>query len=79
MSEAVWNNPEAKKEVIALLKKYDNGQIAPRNQKKFQGFKKLIELKGNKTRVLVYLDQVLGFCMRRDLDITIQKFQGKFN
>ena len=84
LSEAVWNNPEAKKEIITLLKKYDNGQIAPRNQKKLQGFKKLIELKGSKTRVIVYLEQgeapqVVGFCMRRDLDKTAEKFQGKFN
>lgn len=47
--KTVWKNTEAKKEVLAGLDRMDKGELLPRNQKNFKGFKTLKELKFTKT------------------------------
>ena len=80
----VWKNPEAKKEVLAGLDKMNNGELLPRNQKNFKGFKNLKEVKLNDTRMLVQPginggpDQIVAIFMRRDLDNIVSNFQGKY-
>ena len=49
----VWKNDEAKKEVLAALEKINSGELLPRNQKNFKGFKTLKELKFTKTRMFI--------------------------
>jgi hypothetical protein len=49
----VWKNPEAKKEVLAGLDRMNKGELLPRNQKNFQGFKTRKEIKLTRTRMLV--------------------------
>ena len=79
-----WRNPEAKKEVLAGLDKMNNGELLPRNQKNFKGFKTLKELKFTKTRMLVQPgindgpDQIVAIFMRRDLDNIASNFKGKY-
>ena len=80
----VWKNTEAKKEVLAGLDKMNNGELLPRNQKNFKGFKTLKELKFTKTRMLVQPgindgpDQIVAIFMRRDLDNIASNFKGKY-
>lgn len=80
----VWKNFEAKKEVLAGLDKMNNGELLPRNQKTFKGFKTLKELKFTKTRMLVQPgindgpDQIVAIFMRRDLDNIASNFKGKY-
>ena len=80
----VWKNPEAKKEVLAGLDKMNNGELLPRNQKNFKGFKTLKELKFTKTRMLVQPgindgpDQIVAIFMRRDLDNIASNFKSKY-
>jgi hypothetical protein len=70
----VWKNPKAKKEVLAGLGKMDRGELVPRNQKDFKGFKTLKEIKLNKTRMLVNTgkkgapDEIVAIFLRRDID-----------
>lgn len=80
----VWKNPEAKKEVLAGLDKMNKGELLPRNQKNFKGFKTLKEIKLTDTRMLVEPgqnggpDQIVAIFMRRDLDNIASIFKGKY-
>ena len=80
----VWNNPEAKKEVLAGLDRMNKGELLPRNQKNFKGFKTLKEIKLTDTRMLVQPgqnggpDQIVAIFMRRDLDKIASIFKGKY-
>ena len=80
----VWKNPEAKKEVLAGLDRMNKGELLPRNQKNFKGFKKLKEIKLTDTRMLVQPgknggpDQIVAIFMRRDLDNIASIFKGKY-
>ena len=49
----VWKNSEAKKEVIARLDRINKGELLLRNQKNFNDFKTLKEIKLTDTRILV--------------------------
>lgn len=76
----VWKNPEAKKEVLAGLDRMNKGELLPRNQKNFKGFK----TKLTDTRMLVQPgknggpDQIVAIFMRRDLDNIASIFKGKY-
>ena len=80
----VWKNPEAKKEVLAGLDKMNSGELLPRNQKNFKGFKTLKELKFTKTRMLVQPginggpDQIVAIFMRSDMDNIASIFKSKY-
>ena len=80
----VWKNPEAKKEVLAGLDRMNKGELLPRNQKNFKGFKTLKEIKLTDTRMLVQPgqnggpDQIVAIFMRRDLDNIASIFKGKY-
>ena len=80
----LWKNDEAKTEVLAGLNRINNGELLPRNQKNFKGFKTLKELKFTKTRMLVQPgindgpDQIVAIFMRRDLDNIASNFKGKY-
>lgn len=83
-AEKVWKNPKAKKEVINLLKRFDN-ENADVEEKPLKGFKNLTELKlsGPGPRIFIYRGKnepptVIGFCMRSDLEDTITKLKQKF-
>jgi hypothetical protein len=84
-AKKVWNNPEAKREVLSMLEKFGNedGEI---EEKSLRDFRRLTELKksGPGPRVFVYRGKnapptVIGFCMRRDLNDTVKKLSQKFN
>ena len=80
----VWKNDEAKTEVLAGLNRINNGELLPRNQKNFKGFKTLKEVKFTKTRMLVQPginggpDQIVAICMRRDLNNVALNLKGKY-
>ena len=80
----VWKNPEAKKEVLAGLDRMNKGELLPRNQKNFKGFKTLKEIKLTDTRMLVQPgqnggpDQIVAIFMRRDLDNIASIFKDKY-
>lgn len=80
----VWKNPEAKKEVLAGLDRMNKGELLPRNQKNFKGFKTLKEIKLTDTRMLVQPgqnggpDQIVAIFMRRDLDNIASIFKYKY-
>ena len=80
----VWKNPEAKKEVLAGLDRMNKGELLPRNQKNFKGFKTLKEIKLTDTRMLAQPgqnggpDQIIAIFMRRDLDNIASIFKGKY-
>lgn len=80
----VWKNPEAKKEVLAGLDRMNKGELLPRNQKNFKGFKTLKEIKLTDTRMLVQPgqnggpDQIVAIFMRRDLDNIASIFKSKY-
>lgn len=80
----VWKNLEAKKEVLAGLDGMNKGELFPRNQKNFKGFKTLKELKFTKTRMLVRPgingspDQVVAIFMRPDMDHIASIFKDKY-
>ena len=80
----VLKNPEAKKEVLAGLDRMNKGELLPRNQKNFKGFKTLKEIKLKDTRMLVKPgknggpDQIVAIFMRRDLDNIASIFKGKY-
>jgi len=82
--KTVWKNPEAKKEVLAGLDRMNKGELLPRNQKNFKGFKTLKEIKLTDTRMLVQPgqnggpDQIVAIFMRRDLDNIVSIFKGKY-
>ena len=82
--KTVWKNPEAKKEVLARLDRMNKGELLPRNQKNFKGFKTLKEIKLTDTRMLVQPgqnggpDQIVAIFMRRDLDNIVSIFKGKY-
>lgn len=82
--KTVWKNPEAKKEVLAGLDRMNKGELLPRNQKNFKGFKTLKEIKLTDTRMLVQPgqnggpDQIVAIFMRRDLDKIVSIFKGKY-
>ena len=82
--KTVWKNTEAKKEVLAGLDRMNKGELLPRNQKNFKGFKTLKELKFTKTRMLVQPgingspDQIVAIFMRRDMDNIASNFKGKY-
>ena len=83
-AKKVWKNPEARKEVLAGLDKIYNGELLPRHQKNFKGFKTLKELKFTKTRMLVEPgrnggpDQIVAIFMRRDIDKIVSNFKNKY-
>ena len=80
----VWKNPEAKKEVLAGLHRMNNGELLPRNQKNFKGFKTLKEIKVTDTRMLVQPgknggpDEIVAIFMRRGLNNIVPIFKGKY-
>lgn len=80
----VWKNPEAKKEVLAGLDRMDRGELLPRNQKDFKGFKTLKEVKFKDTRMLVEpgknggSDQIVAIFMRKDLEGIASTFKNKY-
>ena len=80
----VWKNTEAKKEVLAGLDRMNKGELLPRNQKNFKGFKTLKEIKLTDTRMLVQPgkngdpDQIVAIFMRRDLENIASIFKGKY-
>ena len=80
----VWKNDEAKTEVLAGLNRINNGELLPRNQKNFKGFKTLKEVKFTKTRMLVQPginggpDQIVAICMQRDLNNVALNLKGKY-
>ena len=71
-------------EVVAGLDKMNNGELLPRNQKNFKGFKTLKELKFTKTRMLIQPwindgpDQIVAIFMRRDLNNVALNLKGKY-
>ena len=76
-AKKVWKNPKAKQEVLRMLNRFDD-ENANIQEKPLKGFKNLTELKnsGPGPRILIYRDKnepptVIGFCMRNDLDATI--------
>jgi hypothetical protein len=80
----VWKNPNAQQEVLEALRKIDKGELLPRNQKDFKGFKSLKELKFSNTRMLMQPgkdgepDKIVVICMRRDLDDLVPKLRKKY-
>jgi len=80
----VWKNPEAKKEALAGLARIDRGELLPRNQKDFKGFKTIKEIKLSKTRMLVQPgkngapDTIVAIFMRRDMDDIVLAFKNKY-
>ena len=84
-AKRVWKNPKAKKEVLTMLDRFDD-ENTNIEEKPLRGFKTLTELKnsGPGPRILIYRGKnepptVIGFCMRDDLDATLDKFKGKYN
>jgi len=81
----VWKNPQARKEILANLDKMNSGELLPRNEKDFKGFKTLKELKFTKTRMLVRPgkngkpDEIIAIFLRRDLDEMAKKLKNKFD
>ena len=80
----LWKNPEARKEVLAGLDKMKKGELLPRNQKDFKGFKTLKEIKLNKSRMLVQPkkngapDTIVAIFMRRDINDVVLGFKNKY-
>lgn len=80
----VWKNPNARQEVLEALSKIEKGELLPRNQKDFKGFKSLKELKFSNTRMLMQPgkdgepDKIVVICMRRDLDDLVPKLRKKY-
>ena len=80
----VWKNTQAKKEVLDGLDRINKGELLPRNQKNFKGFKTLNEIKLNDTRMLVQPrkngdpDKIVAIFMRRDLDNIASIFKKKY-
>ena len=80
----VWKNPNAQQEVLEALSRIDKGELLPRNQKDFKGFKSLKELKFSNTRMLMQPgkdgepDKIVVICMRRDLDDLVPKLRKKY-
>jgi len=62
----------------------NKGELLPRNQKNFKGFKTLKEIKLTDTRMLVQPgqngrpDQIVAIFMRRDLDNIASIFKYKY-
>jgi len=60
------------------------GELLPRNQKDFKGFKTLKEIKLNKTRMLVQPgkndapDTIVAIFMRRDMNDISLAFKNKY-
>ena len=69
----VWKNREARNEVLAGLAKMDRGELLPRNEKNFQSFKELKEIKLQDTRMLVKPgqkgapDEIVVIFMKNDM------------
>jgi len=83
-AKKVWKNPKAKQEVLSMLRRFDN-ENANIQEKSLKGFKNLTELKnsGPGPRILIHRGKnepptVIGFCMRKDLDAILAKFEGKY-
>ena len=83
-AQKVWKNPKAKKEVLRMLKRFGD-KNANIQEKPLTGFKKLTELKnsGPGPRIIIYRGKnqypvVVGFCMRNDLDATLDKLKKNF-
>jgi hypothetical protein len=83
-AQKVWKNPKAKQEVLRMLERFgdENAKI---QEKPLTGFKKLTELKnsGPGPRIFIYRGKneqpvVVGFCMRNDLDATLNKLKINF-
>ena len=80
----VWKNPNARQEVLEALSKIEKGELLPRNEKDFKGFKSLKELKFSNTRMLMQPgkdgepDKIVVICMRRDLDDLVPKLRKKY-
>ena len=62
----------------------DKGELVPRNQKNFKGFKTLKEIKLTKTRMLLQTgkngapNEIVAIFMRRDLDNIALNFKNKY-
>jgi len=83
-AQKVWKNPKAKQEVLRMLKRFGD-KNANIQEKPLTGFKKLTELKnsGPGPRIIIYRGKnqqpvVVGFCMRNDLDATLDKLKKNF-
>ena len=63
----------------------DKGELLPRNEKNFKGFKTLKEVKLTDTRMLIRSgkngqpDEIVGIFMRRDLKDVVKIFDIKYN
>jgi hypothetical protein len=84
-AKRVWKNDKAKQEVLRMLNRFED-ENANIEEKSLKGFKNLTELKnsGSGPRILIYRGKneqptVIGFCMRDDLDATLDKLKGKYN
>jgi len=77
----VWQDSEAKKEVLSKLKKINKEELTPRNQKSLRGFKKLKEYKFNKIRIIVNTgqkgapDTIVAIVKRLRLDNLMKTFK----
>ena len=82
--KSIWNNAEARKEVLAALERMHNGELLPRNQKNFKGFKTLKEMKFSDTRMLVRPgkngnpDEIIVIFMKRDLNRVKANLKSKY-
>ena len=79
-AKRVLKNPEARKEVLRILDRFDNKTV---QEKPLKGFKSLTELKNSGPRIIVHRDKnkrptVIAICMRKDLDPTLAKLKGKY-
>ena len=83
--QRVWKDPETKKETLSKLKKINNGELTPRNQKSLTGFKKLKEYKFNKIRIIVNPgqkggpDTIVAIVKRSRLNNLMKTFKNKFD
>jgi hypothetical protein len=63
----------------------NSGELLPRNEKDFKGFKTLKELKFTRTRMLVRQgkngkpDEIVAIFLRRDLDGMAKKLKNKYD
>jgi hypothetical protein len=83
-AKKVWKNPKAEQEVLRMLNRFDD-ENANIQEKPLKGFTNLTELKnsGPGPRIIIYRGKnepptVIAFCMRNDLDATLDKLKGKY-
>lgn len=83
-AKKVYENPKAKKEACSLLIKFN--QENPNVQEKpLRNCSNLSEIKGSPSspRIIIRRQknqkpEIIGMCMRDDLDSTVEKFKNRF-